>query len=156
MNCPHCKVHVNEHPASRCFDAWVAEDVMEWKPYFIVSYNILYPPGRQSFCDERPGLYRDYRPDKPYEFDSEHFYNSSENPPFTQPIVVSYGTSISAAFDVAWKIIDPSEDEFEVHFIDGWIATFRIVGRGIHASMDPFFPSLAICRAALITCLEDK
>jgi len=28
MNCPHCKIHVYKHTASRCFDAWVARDVM--------------------------------------------------------------------------------------------------------------------------------
>ena len=97
MNCPHCNVHIDKHPASRCLDAWVAEAVMEWKPYFIISYNILYPPGRQSFCDEHPVLYGNYRSDKPYEFDSEHFYNSGETPPFTQPIVISYSTDISVA-----------------------------------------------------------
>ena len=29
MNCPHCNVHIDEHPASRCLDAWVAEAVMK-------------------------------------------------------------------------------------------------------------------------------
>jgi len=29
MNCPHCGVHVDEHEASSCFDAWIAADVME-------------------------------------------------------------------------------------------------------------------------------
>ena len=28
MNCPHCSVHIDEHEASRCLDAWVAEVVM--------------------------------------------------------------------------------------------------------------------------------
>lgn len=28
MNCPHCNVHIDKHEASRCFDAWVAVDVM--------------------------------------------------------------------------------------------------------------------------------
>lgn len=30
MNCPHCNVHIDEHPASRCLDAWVARGVMDW------------------------------------------------------------------------------------------------------------------------------
>lgn len=28
-NCPHCGVHIDEHPASPCLNAWVATDVME-------------------------------------------------------------------------------------------------------------------------------
>lgn len=32
MNCPHCNTHIDEHPASRCLDAWVAEAVMGWQP----------------------------------------------------------------------------------------------------------------------------
>jgi len=28
MNCPNCNVHIDKHVASRCFDAWVAVDVM--------------------------------------------------------------------------------------------------------------------------------
>ena len=29
MNCPTCNVHIDEHEASRCLDAWVAADIME-------------------------------------------------------------------------------------------------------------------------------
>lgn len=29
MNCPYCNTHIDEHPASRCLDAWVAETVMD-------------------------------------------------------------------------------------------------------------------------------
>ena len=29
MNCPHCGVHVDEHPENACFNAWVATGVME-------------------------------------------------------------------------------------------------------------------------------
>lgn len=28
MNCPTCNVHIDEHPASPCFNAWVGEGVM--------------------------------------------------------------------------------------------------------------------------------
>jgi len=28
MNCPTCNVHIDEHPVSRCLDAWIATDVM--------------------------------------------------------------------------------------------------------------------------------
>jgi len=29
-NCPYCGTHIDDHPASPCLNAWVAEDVMEW------------------------------------------------------------------------------------------------------------------------------
>ncbi|KKK66418.1 hypothetical protein LCGC14_2964270, partial [marine sediment metagenome] len=47
MNCPHCETLIDEHKATRCLDAWIAEYVMGWKPYKIVNYNILYPPTMQ-------------------------------------------------------------------------------------------------------------
>lgn len=28
MNCPHCETHIDEHEATRCLDAWIAEVVM--------------------------------------------------------------------------------------------------------------------------------
>ena len=31
MNCPTCNTHVLEHPASRCLDSWIAEEVMGWQ-----------------------------------------------------------------------------------------------------------------------------
>ena len=33
MNCPHCNTHIDEHPASRCLDAWVAKSVMRLEVY---------------------------------------------------------------------------------------------------------------------------
>lgn len=33
MNCPHCNKHIDEHEASRCFDAWVAAAVMDEIPF---------------------------------------------------------------------------------------------------------------------------
>ncbi len=32
MNCPTCGIDIDQHPANRCMDAWVAEKVMGWKP----------------------------------------------------------------------------------------------------------------------------
>jgi len=31
MKCPDCKVHVDKHEASYCFNAWVATAVMGWR-----------------------------------------------------------------------------------------------------------------------------
>lgn len=36
MNCPKCSCDIDEHPANRCLDAWVAEEVMGLN---IVSHN---------------------------------------------------------------------------------------------------------------------
>ena len=30
MNCPHCGIHIDEHEAGRCLDAWVIEKAMNW------------------------------------------------------------------------------------------------------------------------------
>lgn len=29
LNCPHCNTHIDEHPASRCLDAWVEQAVID-------------------------------------------------------------------------------------------------------------------------------
>jgi len=44
MNCPHCQIAVDEHPANRCLDAWVAEKVMGWESSYGDSYWIMLPP----------------------------------------------------------------------------------------------------------------
>ena len=31
MKCPHCNTPIDEHPASRCLDGWVAENVIGWE-----------------------------------------------------------------------------------------------------------------------------
>lgn len=150
MNCPHCEVHIDEHSASRCLDAWVAEIVMGWKPYFIISYNILYPPTRQSYCEEQSYIYNNYKPNKPYEFDSEHFYDSSRNPSYTQPIVPFYSKRIS----VAWKIVEQVNQDNAMtlrwYNPDGRTSTYSIAfgfGKKIEAEADT--APLVICRAAI-------
>lgn len=35
MKCPHCDVHVDEHEASRCLDAWIAEAVMDLCSHYL-------------------------------------------------------------------------------------------------------------------------
>lgn len=37
MNCPHCETHIDEHEATLCLDAWIAELVMGWE-YLKVGY----------------------------------------------------------------------------------------------------------------------
>ena len=55
MNCPHCGVHIDEHPASRCLDAWVAVDVMELAGVGLDSvgdFQYLHSPDRPHFVSE--------------------------------------------------------------------------------------------------------
>lgn len=33
--CPHCQTSIEEHKATRCLDAWVAEAVMGWRTHRI-------------------------------------------------------------------------------------------------------------------------
>lgn len=101
MNCPHCEIDINKHEATRCLDAWVAEQVMGWKPYRIVTFNILYPPNMQKSADEHSYLYRQFDPEREYDFDSAHFFDSRAGG-FTQPIVPKYSTEI----EIAWRVAD--------------------------------------------------
>lgn len=45
MNCPTCGLNIDEHPANRCLDAWVAEEVMGLN---VVSRN--WPCGHTPDC----------------------------------------------------------------------------------------------------------
>ena len=156
MKCPHCKTEIDEHDANRCLDAWVAEGVMGWKPYFIISYNILYPPSRQASADEHPIIYPPFKPDKPYEFDSEHFYDSSQRPPHTQPIVPVYSTSIAAA----WEVVEKFPKIYEVDVMNDGDGDWRCYINDWKEKEDWAIADtapLAICRAALkATVLEGE
>lgn len=101
MNCPHCKVEINKHEATRCLDAWVAEHVMGWKPYRVIGVNILYPPSRIANNNKHPVLYKPFDPEREYDFDSSHFFDSSRGG-FTEPIVPKYSTEI----EIAWRVIE--------------------------------------------------
>ena len=106
MNCPHCETLIDEHKATRCLDAWVAEYVMGWKPYKIISVNVLHPPNGQAYNDEHPVLYKPFDPESEYDFDSERFYDDSRGGR-TQPIVPKYSTEI----EIAWRIIKAINNE---------------------------------------------
>jgi len=67
MNCPHCNTHIDEHEASPCFDAWVAEAVMGWTvevdeslgAYWYKNNSLFsadidqYPHNTSSWCPSR-------------------------------------------------------------------------------------------------------
>ncbi len=148
MNCPHCETRINRHEAIRCLDAWIAEYVMGWKPYKIVRHNILYPPIMQAKADEYPVIYKPFDPDREYDFDSSHFFNSSRGG-FTQPIVPKYSMEIQTA----WRLVESTEGYFGLDRYtnyeadpeyDWWEAGFANSPPGTALT-----PELAICRAAI-------
>ena len=134
LNCPHCNTHIDEHPASRCLDAWVAEAVMG-----LVQCQA-------KFHDENPQCY------------------ATKDAPEYGSILKEYSTDIAAAWEVVEKLrirqspIELHGDEW--HDGGDWQATFYNIrkqmgalGRGVHKVTGPNRgqPSapLAICRAAI-------
>lgn len=141
MNCPHCGTHIDEHEATPCFNAWVAEDVMGWlktDQRRIDHQNWLEYP--QEWYLKPNG-------------DIENVTNIPE-----------YSTDIAAAWEVVEKLrsrqmpIVLHGDEW--HSGGDWQVTIYnlrehmgVLGRGAHKVTvlgrgDPSAP-LAICRAAI-------
>ncbi len=52
MNCPRCNLSVDEHPANRCMDAWVAEAVMGYR---LIDGIWYYPPYRHGMMADDVG-----------------------------------------------------------------------------------------------------
>ncbi|KKM25800.1 hypothetical protein LCGC14_1591270 [marine sediment metagenome] len=154
MNCPHCETRINRHEAIRCLDAWIAEYVMGWKPYKIVRHNILYPPIMQANADEYPVIYKPFDPDREYDFDSSHFFDSRVLGGYTQPRVPKYSIEIQNAWWVVEKLrlsifpnrLSPLDPE------GGWGASQPLaaidLGDNPTMSLADTAP-LAICRAAI-------
>lgn len=44
MNCPHCQTPIENHEASRCLDALIAEKIMGWKSSYGDSFWQMLPP----------------------------------------------------------------------------------------------------------------
>ena len=131
MNCPHCNVHVDEHEAGRCMDAWVATEVMGIPVESAMGYTVKW---LLDDCNYKPEEF-------PYEF-----YHCRR-----------YSTDIAAAWQAVEKLAaseDWDEHPVDVHknyaFKDMWTAHFRDYSVVAHADT----ASLAICRAALKACNE--
>lgn len=83
MNCPHCNVHIDEHPASRCLDAWVlcAIEGKEFKP---MECRVMWNAEKQEAVDFQP-----------------HF-----GYPVGHVLPLHYSTDIAAALEVWNKLAD--------------------------------------------------
>lgn len=144
LNCPHCKIPIDEHEATRCLDAWVAVNVMklnsvDWRKRPSPRTGTRIRDWIRCKEEEADGLYH-WSLIATEKRRGYHLWN-----------VPHFSIYYEAAMRLVAKTIDPSEDEFELLFSDGWIATFRITGVGVFESMDPFSAPLAICRSALKT-----
>lgn len=45
MNCPYCGVHIDEHPASRCLDKWIAQVFGVYDKICQEEYHLMLPEG---------------------------------------------------------------------------------------------------------------
>lgn len=43
LRCPGCQTALDQHPASRCLDVWVAEVVLGWRPVWAVVLDVGVP-----------------------------------------------------------------------------------------------------------------
>lgn len=140
LNCPHCETDINLHETKRCLDAWVAEYVMKLKSVdWRKRASMATTDWVRCSEEEAEGLYHW----------TWALVSEGDQGEWILWGVPRFSEYIEAAMRLVTKTIDPSEDEFELLFSDGWIATFRIAGVGVFESMDPFSAPLAICRSAL-------
>jgi len=130
MQCPECGTEIDEHPAGRCLDAWVAEVVMGWEH---ISEN---EPFR--FLKERGGCI------------TEHGAEIFPHEKGTIPELWRPSTDIAAA----WVVVEKMHKEgwaFEISIHD---VTFDVViWKNPLVDFDGSTKDknicLAICRAAL-------
>ncbi len=133
MRCPHCETDVDEHPANRCLDAWVAEAAMGNPPLYQATKkennewgttSIIGEPMSLSNCQELcerldEGFVPDIRAGNAH-----------------------YSTSIAAA----WEVVEKLKNEYTDIDFDGedWRVFFS-------TDTFAFAPDvkLAICHAAL-------
>lgn len=166
MRCPYCEVHIDKHEALDCLNLWVMRDVFGWttsqKPYT----GDFYPEGSYFVIWHQP---EDFMPEtlllvsQAFDKDGNNLRSTEENPfgiweegP-SNVVPFFYGTDIAAGMRLFMSVpgFDASEDNLSLEFVDGWIAEIRLTGKGVFGAMDPFNPSLAICRATL-KAVENK
>ena len=133
MNCPRCNVHIDEHPASPCLNAWVAEAVMGFKKYIFPGQN------PKSLWDDRDVFDRLIKMGFTHK---DTAGNTVRVPPFS--------TSIAAAWEVVKKL---NQSGYIVEIINDCVA-WSVVFHNIDT--DERFTSdwktsleVQICRAAI-------
>jgi len=139
MNCPHCNVHIDEHPASRCLDAWVAEAVMDGRP-FLTEDDCKASQTAWTFGQNRWVM--------------SSLHSDGEGASFFR--VPTYTADIAAAWEVVEKINDDSAMTLRWYNPDGRTSYFSVAfgfSKKIEAHADA--APLAICRAAIKTSVRD-
>jgi hypothetical protein len=134
MKCPHCDTPIDDHAATRCLDAWVAEVIMGQ------SLHVHEPSKYGMFCEH-------CHANKSYvEFGTK--WGRSIPPEH-------YSTDISAA----WEVMDKEHpcgwfDGFALARYGSGYAIFRLLSRLKLSSLfvEADTAPLAICRAATKAC----
>jgi hypothetical protein len=134
---------------SREIDALVAEKVMGWKWYRVVSTAVLCPPFRQAEWNRAGAWMYEPLPDGPGDLkrddiDGIFFYDSSKGG-HTMAHIREYSTDISAA----WAVVEQMRERGYILTLSGhrkapWRAQFADHGEACSDS-----PVMAICIAAL-------
>ena len=132
MNCPTCNVHIDEHEASRCLDAWVATDVMGWTRKKLPPQTDYGPTRRYIWRDAKGEFIKGW-----YRRDGR-LYDLVGNDAWP------FSTSIAAA----WQVVEKDRGNFRI-FDNGiyWVAWYWTLDEVIKG-MAKTAP-LAICRAAI-------
>lgn len=126
MNCPHCDIEISVHSASRCFDAWLAVDVMGWQ--------LGVREGKSNISSEG-GIWSRHK-------------DSMEGIP-------NYSTDISAAFEVIDKFGGGGFITIQGYLYDGR-ANYWYVGKRGHIGTKAETLPLAICRAAIKATINNR
>ena len=157
LSCPHCETEIDEHEASRCLDAWVAEEVMGLCGHYLL----------MDVRGEDDGDYITWT----CKFCEEEFRGLSFGKGWKNPHLHNYSTSIAAAWEVVERLVPEAGAEWAIGIFAvpsissvmwGWqVELLKLVyppnrGEGEIAARAETF-QLAICRAALkATVLEGE
>jgi hypothetical protein len=143
MNCPHCGVDIDEHEASRCLDAWVAEAVIK----DIVSIHM--PDGISG--PKYPMIYRGGDEYKPPDYSTsiaaawevvEYFHNKQ----YPAELMGDQGHNWDRWDFRIWSPVD--EPDITEELAAGWDYSMDLNNRLASAP-------LAICRAAIKATLSE-
>jgi len=147
LNCPHCGAHIDEHPASRCLDAWAAKVVMGKR----IEFRKGEPVGWKE--DGEPFL---WFPNDFVDLDDNTLYIHATDG-YTG-MVQHYSKYIAAAWQVEEKM---RESGWEFVYDDDSEGKVAMFSRGrdqwgeidVHSAMADTAP-LAICKAALLAAIK--
>ena len=130
MKCPHCDISIDEHEAARCFDAWIAEDVMG-----LCSHLLEF-----EWTDKEGDRYCEC---------------GKCGETIKHPELKCYGTSIEAAWEVVKKLNSSGHVVEIIHDCVAWSVVFHNIDTDERFTAD-WKQSLEaqICKAALKATVE--